>query len=142
MYSSHRSLQSKHLSLSLCPCPPHNKKAPSQEEQSELWNYAEVIDLKVFVQWRDQMDIRNGVHRDHGRVIFNEFNTPPHEMMCGKFFEHFYSQMMERWGPVRPNPSLPHANAVLPMPIQGQKWPTIAFEFSNENESLPENEEG
>jgi hypothetical protein len=38
----------------------------------------------------------------------------------------------------RPNPSLPHANAVLPMPTQGQKWPTIVFEFSNENESLPE----
>ena len=46
------------------------QKAPSQEEQSKLWDYAEAIDLKTFIQWRDETDIRNGVHVDHGKSDF------------------------------------------------------------------------
>jgi hypothetical protein len=38
----------------------------------------------------------------------------------------------------RPNPNLQDPIQVLPMPILGGFWPTVAFEFSDENESIPQ----
>ena len=38
----------------------------------------------------------------------------------------------------RPNPNLRNPIQVLPMPILGGCWPTVVFEFSNENETIPQ----
>src|SRR5438046_2562582 len=37
----------------------------------------------------------------------------------------------------RPDPNLPNANQIQPSPNLGH-WPTIVFEFGNENETVPQ----
>ena len=75
-----------------------DKRAPPDPEHvRELWEYKDILDLKMVFAWRNEVGIRRGVLYEDGKVEFEEWPNPPHEDIIEIFESMFRRQFMDPW---------------------------------------------
>jgi hypothetical protein len=75
------------------------RKPPPEDEVAELWQYSDVIDYRKLLLWRDEVGIKKGVLYDTGKVMFDQFTSPPHDEVCDLFHLDFATQFVTPWVP-------------------------------------------
>ena len=87
---------------------------PTKSDLSELTELKELYGWRDITEWRDQMDIRNGIRFDEdGSIIFEEWPDRPHDQIVREFTLIFSSQFRT---PYQNQAAIHLGNTIWPVP--------------------------
>jgi hypothetical protein len=73
------------------------RKSPAENEVKELWEFSDLLDLRMVLKWRDEAGIKRGILFENGKIEFDEWPIPPHESLIELFENMFKYQFINPW---------------------------------------------
>ena len=73
------------------------RQPPAENEVKELWEFSDLLDLRMVLKWRDEAGIKQGILFENGKIEFDKWPIPPHEDLIDIFENIFKPQFVYPW---------------------------------------------
>ena len=67
------------------------------KQMEKLWKYKNYIHFEEMIAWRDEVGVKRGILYDEGKILFEEWPTPPHDEVIDEFNSQFDRQFRSRF---------------------------------------------